>query len=612
MSAIALMFREPAESRRAMRVEDYALIGDMRTAALVGKDGSIDWLCVPRFDAGACFAALLGSDENGRWQLAPSAKPSHVERMYREDTLILETRYETHTGTVRVTDYMPIGRHPVITRIAECLSGSVKMRCDLVIRFDYGKVVPWVQSPSGKLIAIAGPDGLQLESPVKLHGEGMRSVADFDLRAGERVPFVLSWFPSNEEPPPRPEPEQTLAATELFWRSWCEKGQDDGPYRNHIVRSLLTLKALTYAPTGGMVAAVTTSLPEVLGGKRNWDYRYCWLRDSTFTLYAMMHGGYLNEARAFRDWLLRAVAGDPGKLQICYGLSGERRLPETELTWLSGYEGAKPVVIGNAAAGQLQLDVYGEVGDTLHQARRCEVDPDLLGWSFQRAHTEWLETAWSEKDRGLWEVRGEQQHFTHSKVLAWVAFDRAIKSVETFGLAGPVDRWRAVRAEIHDSVCKHGFDERKKSFTQAYGSDALDASLLLIPSVGFLPPDDPRVLGTIAAVERELLEGGFVKRYLTWDRANLDGLEGTEGVFIACSFWLVDAYVLSGQTDKARALFERLLSLRNDVGLLSEEYAVDEQRLVGNFPQSFSHVALVNSARNLTATLKPAEQRKNT
>ncbi len=595
-----------------MKVEDYALIGDMRTAALVGKNGSIDWLCVPRFDAGACFAALLGSAENGRWLLAPCAAPSRVERAYRKDSLVLETVYETDTGSVKVTDYMPLGEHPVVTRIVDCLSGTVKMRCDLVIRFDYGKTVPWVRNLADKLVAIAGPDGLQLESPVTLHGEGLSSVAEFNVSAGERVPFVLSWFPSHEEPPTPVVSEQTLAASDDFWRDWCAKGQDDGPYRDHIARSLITLKALTYAPTGGMVAAVTTSLPEVLGGKRNWDYRYCWLRDSTFTLYAMLHGGYLDEARAFRDWLLRAVAGDPGKVQICYGLAGERRLPETELDWLSGYEGSKPVHLGNAASGQLQLDVYGEVSDTLHQARRHGMDADSLGWSFQLAHTDWLETAWRQKDQGLWEMRGEPRHFTHSKVLCWVAFDRAIKAVETLGLSGPVDRWREIRSEIHDSVCQHGFNDRKNSFAQSYGSDALDASTLLIPSVGFLPADDPRVLGTISAVERELLEGSFVKRYLTKERTNSDGLQGTEGAFLACSFWLVDAYVLSGQSAKARTLFERLLALRNDVGLLSEEYDLEHERLVGNFPQSFSHVALINSARNLSAELRPAEHRKNT
>ncbi len=594
-----------------MKIEDYALIGDMRTGALVGKNGSIDWLCVPRFDSGACFAALLGSNEHGRWLLAPKDEPVRVSRRYLAETLILETEYRTATGGLKVTDYMRIGAHPVVTRIVEGLAGKVTVRCELSIRFDYGKVVPWVRNVSGKLIAIAGPDGLQLESPITLHGEGASSLAEFDVSKGEQVPFVLSWFPSHE---PAPEPttaRETLDDTVGYWREWSAKGVDEGLYREHIVRSLITLKALTYAPTGGMVAAVTTSLPEVIGGKRNWDYRYCWLRDSTFTLYALLHGGYVEEARAFRDWLLRAVAGDPGKLQICYGLSGERRLEETELTWLDGYEHSKPVHLGNAASGQLQLDVYGEVSDTLHQARRHGIDADTLGWTFQLAHTDWLETAWREKDQGLWEMRGEPKHFTHSKVLAWVAFDRAIKAVETMGVSGPIERWQSLRAQIKDSVCAQGFDEEKNSFTQSYGSDALDASLLLIPAVGFLPPDDPRVLGTIAAVERELLQGGFVKRYVN-EPDNSDGLEGKEGAFLACSFWLVDAYVLSGQDEKARTLFERLLSICNDVGLLSEEYDVDRKRLVGNFPQSFSHVALINSARNLSREHGPAKRRTST
>lgn len=597
---------------RTVKIEDYALIGDLRTAALVGKSGSIDWFCAPRFDAGACFAALLGNEEHGRWLLAPCAPSTRVTRAYAKDTLVLETHFDTSAGAVKVVDYMPLGRNPVITRLVVGLSGTVRLRCELVIRFDYGKVVPWLRRISGKLIAIAGPDGLQLESPVTLHGEGLRSVAEFDVAAGETVPFVLSWFRSHEAPPDPAVPEETLAATESFWRAWCAKGNDDGPYRDHIVRSLITLKALTYAPTGGMVAAVTTSLPERIGGSRNWDYRYCWLRDSTFTLYALLQGGYLEEARAFRDWLLRAVAGEPGKLQICYGLAGERRLQETDLGWLPGYEGSQPVHVGNAAAGQLQLDVYGEVSDTLHQARRHGIDADPLAWSLQLEHTKWLEKTWQEKDSGLWEVRGEPRHFTHSKVLAWVAFDRGVKAVETMGVRGPVERWRVIRAEIQDSVCRLGFDARKNCFTQSYGSSAVDASSLLIPSVGFLPAEDPRVLGTIAAVERELMPDGLVKRYVTQERTNLDGLKGSEGAFLACSFWLVDAYALSGQKDKARALFERLLALQNDVGLLSEEFDTERQRLVGNFPQSFSHVALINSARNLGVLPGPAKRRETT
>jgi GH15 family glucan-1,4-alpha-glucosidase len=595
-----------------MKIEDYALIGDLRTAALVGKDGSIDWLCVPRFDAGACFAALLGTHEHGRWLLAPRDAVLTTARRYCADTLILETRYETSEGSVKVTDFMPLADFPEVIRIVEGLSGRVTMQCELVIRFDYGAVVPWVRTIAGKLVAMAGPDALELSSPIALHGQGLASVAQFAVEAGDRVPFSLRWFPSHEAFPPSADPGQLLAATEQYWRDWCAKSQASGPQRDAIVRSLITLKALTYSPTGGMVAAVTSSLPECVGGPRNWDYRYCWLRDSTFTLYALMHNGYLDEARAFRDWLLRAVAGDPGKLQICYGLSGERRLEEVELPWLPGYENSRPVRIGNAAAGQLQLDVYGEVSDTLHQARRHGIDSDALGWPFQLAHTEWLEHAWREPDQGLWEMRGPPRHFVHSKVLAWVAFDRAVKAVEKLGFSGPVARWRKVRDEIHEAVCRHGFNAEKNSFTQAYDVSGVDASLLLIPAVGFLPANDPRVLGTIAAVERELLQDGFVKRYATKRADNPDGLPGHEGAFLACSFWLVDAYALSGQMQKARTLFERLLALQNDVGLLAEEYDPENRRFVGNFPQSFSHVALINSARNLCEERGPTEHRSST
>ncbi|HEX3773837.1 MAG TPA: glycoside hydrolase family 15 protein [Polyangiaceae bacterium] len=592
-----------------MRIEDYALIGDTRTAALVAKNGSMDWLCVPRFDQAACFAALLGSAEHGRWLLSPQDSDARVSRRYLEDTLVLETTHETASGAVRVLDFMPLGKHPLVARIVEGLRGSVTMRCELVIRFDYGKTIPWVRQVNGNLTAIAGPDALELQTPIALSGEGMKSVATFELHAGERIPFRLRWFPSHEEPEPLPELEQSLRATEQFWRDWVAQGHDEDPYRAQIVRSLITLKALTFSPTGGMVAAPTSSLPEALGGSRNWDYRFCWLRDSTFTLYALLHGGYRDEARAFRDWLLRAVAGDPGKVQICYGVSGERRLPELELEWLPGYENSRPVRIGNAASEQMQLDIYGEVGDTLHQARRYGIDSDALGWPFQLAHTEWLSEAWREPDQGLWEKRGKPQHFTHSKVLTWVAFDRAIKAVEKFGLSGPVEHWRRVRAEIRESILTHGFDRGKNSFTRAYGSNALDASLLLIPAVGFLPANDPRVLGTILAIERELLQAGFVRRYTP--EQDHSG-EGTEGAFIACSFWLVDAYVLSGQKEKAKALFERLLTLQNDVGLLAEEYDVTRGRFVGNFPQSFSHVALVNSARNLGERTRPSERRRST
>ena len=595
-----------------MRIEDYGLIGNTHTAALVGKDGSIDWLCVPRFDAGACFAALLGTPEHGRWLMAPRDAAARVTRNYRKDTLILETRYDTDSGSALVTDYMPLGQQPVVTRIVEGLSGTVSMHLELVIRFDYGSTVPWVSQRAGHFTAVAGPDALQLETAIVLHGRGLSSVADFEVRTGERIPFSLTWYPSHEEPRPARDPRQTLADTEAFWRDWVARATDEGPYRDEIVRSLITLKALTYSPTGGMVAAPTTSLPEQPGGARNWDYRFCWLRDSTFTLYALLHGGYVDEARAFRDWLLRAVAGDPGEVQIVYGLAGERRLDERELPWLPGYEGSQPVRIGNAASAQLQLDVYGEVSDTLHQARRYGVESDGLSWAFQRAHTEWLESAWNRPDQGLWETRGEPRHFVHSKVLAWVAFDRAVKAIEQYGFEGPLDRWRLVREEIHASVCQNGFNPDKNSFTQSYGSDVLDASLLLIPAVGFLPCHDARVLGTIAAIERELLDGGFVLRHAIEPSQRLDKLHGKEGVFLACSFWLVDAYVLTGQRAKAQALFDRLLTLQTELGLLAEEYEPEQKRLLGNFPQSFSHVALINSARNLTQDHSPAMHRKAT
>jgi GH15 family glucan-1,4-alpha-glucosidase len=595
-----------------VKIEDYALIGNLRTAALIALDGSMDWLCVPRFDAGACFAALLGTPDHGRWLLRPADESARVERKYLQDTLILETRYQTSSGSVRVLDYMPIAELPVVTRIVEGVSGCVSLRSELVIRFDYGHIVPWVRSREGRWTAVAGPDALDLETAIPLRGEGLTSVAEFEVHEGERIPFSLRWFPSHEQSPPTQDARSTLAQTETFWRDWAGRSTDDGPHRDDIVRSLITLKALTYAPTGGIIAAPTTSLPEVIGGSRNWDYRYCWLRDSTFTLYALLHGGYADEAAAFHDWLLRAVAGDPGKVQICYGLAGERRLQETELPWLPGYEASQPVRIGNAASLQLQLDVYGEVSDTLHQARRCGIDSDEPSWAFQRAHTEWLEQAWSEPDQGLWEMRGPPQQFTHSKVLAWVALDRAVKAIEQHGFEGPLERWRSVRADIHASVCERAFSTKKNSFTQAYDSDALDASLLLIPAVGFLGGDDERVLGTIRAVERELLQDGLVRRYVTAERTSADGLAGQEGVFLACSFWLVDAYVLTGQPEKGQALFDRLLTLKNDVGLLAEEYEPAQKRLLGNFPQAYSHVALINSARNLTQTRSPGQHRKST
>ncbi|MBX3200925.1 MAG: glycoside hydrolase family 15 protein [Labilithrix sp.] len=582
-----------------VNIEDYAVIGDTHSVALVGRDGSIDWLCLPRFDSGACFAALLGTPENGRFAVHPVA-PARVERRYRGDSLVLETDFHTKDGTARVVDAMPIrGQYPDVVRVVEGLSGAVRMRVELVIRFDYGSVVPWVRKVSGRLLAIAGPDALVLTTPVKTHGEGMKTVAELTVHAGDRVPFVLTWHPSHEPPPPPVDGLRAVDETRSWWHAWAARHRARGPYRDAVVRSLATLKALTYAPTGGIVAAGTTSLPEQLGGTRNWDYRYCWLRDATFTLYALMHAGYTDEAASWRDWLLRAVAGDPGKLQTVYGPAGERRLDELSLGWLPGYERSAPVRIGNRASRQLQLDVYGEVLDALHQSRRMGLRSDRTAWAVQRAIGDWLESRWAEPDHGLWEVRGPRRQFVHSKVMAWAGMDRLVKAVEQHGLDGPLDRWLRVRAEIHDEVCQEGYDATLGSFTQSYGVRALDASLLLLPVVGFLPPDDPRIVGTIAAVERELVRDGFVLRYTTGDEENLDGLRGREGAFIACSFWLVDALVLSGRRDEARALFERVLGVANDVGLLSEEYDLDRRRLIGNFPQAFSHVAVINAAASL-------------
>jgi GH15 family glucan-1,4-alpha-glucosidase len=595
------------------RIEDYAVIGDTRTAALVGKDGSIDWLCLPRFDSGACFAALLGDPSHGRWQIAPGAgAPWTVRRRYRDDTLVLETEFTTRDGVVRVVDCMPPDEDiPNLVRLVEGVEGRVAMRTELVIRFDYGWIVPWVRTADGVLRAIGGPDALTVCTPVRMHGENFRTVADFTVAAGERLPFVLGWHPSNAPPPPELDASGAVEAAERWWRKWAAQATYEGPWREAVVRSLITLKALTYTPTGGIVAAATTSLPEWIGGVRNWDYRYGWLRDATFTLYALLVGGFKDEARAWRDWLLRAVAGAPSQLQIMYGVAGERRLPELTLDWLPGYEGSGPVRVGNAAVSQLQLDVYGEVIDSLYQARRIGISPDPLAWNVQRKLLEFLESGWREPDQGIWEVRGPHQHFTHSKVMAWVAFDRAVKAVESMGVGGPADRWRAIRHAIHEEVCTKGYDPRRRTFTQAYGSPALDASLLMIPLVGFLPPTDPRVAGTVAAIERELVREGFVLRYLTQDV--IDGLPPGEGVFLLCTFWLADAYALMGRRDEAQALFERLLSLRNDVGLLSEQYDPTARRLLGNFPQAFSHVGLINTACNLTPRQPtPALHRKST
>jgi GH15 family glucan-1,4-alpha-glucosidase len=601
------------------RIEDYALIGDCETAALVSKEGSIDWLCWPRFDSGACFAALLGDANNGRWRIAPAAvgadASAEVRRRYRPDTLILETEFTVAgAGKVVVIDFMPLRQTRAWSRVVRLVvgkSGIVPIRMELIVRFGYGAFVPWVtRSETGDLLAIAGPDMLLLRTPVALRGEEMTTVSDFTVSAGQCTPFVLTYVPSHLPLPEPVDAEDSLRSTEEFWRRWASSCRSPEQHAGIVTRSLITLKALTYAPTGGIVAAPTTSLPERLGGSRNWDYRYCWLRDATLTLLALMNTGYYEEARAFRGWLLRAAAGSPSDLQIMYGVAGERWLAEHEVHWLCGYENSKPVRIGNAAADQLQLDVYGEVMDAAHHARAGGLhdNEDLHdAWEFRLALLEHLETVWRTPDEGIWEVRSGRHHFTHSKVMAWVAFDRGVKAIESFGLHGPVDRWRLIRAEIHEEVCRRAFNKDIESFAQSYDSDLLDASALLIPQVGFLPPNDPRVRSTINAIERKLLHDGFVLRYDSV--ASDDGLPSGEGAFLPCSFWLADAYVLTGRLAEAQRLFARLIDLCNDVGLLAEEYDVGARRLVGNFPQAFSHIALVNTAHNVAHTRKPCEQR---
>jgi GH15 family glucan-1,4-alpha-glucosidase len=590
-------------------LEDYALIGDCETAALVSRGGSIDWLCWPRFDSAACFAALLGTPEHGRWLIEAVSPGARIERKYRGHTLILETQIETDEGAATVIDFMPPrGRNSDIVRLVRGERGAVRMRTELVLRFDYGRTVPWVNRLSdGTYRAIAGPDMVVVHTPVPLHGQDLTTVGEFVVATGGTVPFVLTHGSSHLDPPDPIDPIQSLETTEAFWTEWAARCQSDEEWSDAVTRSLITLKALTYAPTGGLVAAPTTSLPECLGGSRNWDYRYCWVRDATLTLLALMNSGYYEEAKAWRDWLLRAAAGAPSQLQIMYGIAGERRLIEFEVPWLPGYENSRPVRIGNAAHSQLQLDIFGEVMDALHQGRRGGLDGREAEWAFQVAVLEHLESIWNCPDEGIWEVRGKPRHFTYSKVMAWVALDRGIRAVEDFGLQGPVERWRAVRDAIHDEVCTRGFNQELGSFVQSYDSREMDASLLLLPTTGFLPPDDPRIRGTIEAVERHLLVDGFVLRYnsATAD----DGLPAGEGAFLACSFWLVDAYVLLDRLDDARRMFERLLSLRNDLGLLAEEYDTRGRRLVGNFPQAFSHIALVNTAHNLARATKPAHQR---
>ncbi|MGR8011312.1 glycoside hydrolase family 15 protein [Streptomyces hypolithicus] len=595
------------------RIEDYALIGDLQTAALVGKNGSIDWLCLPRFDSAACFAALLGDEDNGQWRLAPQDADVCTRRSYRGNSLVLESVWETSAGTVKVTDFMPQrDKVPDVVRIVEGISGTVSMRSTLRLRFDYGNVVPWMRRTNGHRVAIAGPDAAWLRSDpperVKTWGQQFTTHSSFTVSEGEKVSFVLTWHPSHEPQPDFIDPYEGLEHSLEDWEEWAAVCCYQGPYRDAVLRSLITLKALTYRPTGGIVAAPTTSLPEDIGGVRNWDYRFCWLRDSTLTLGALIAAGYLEEASAWRDWLLRAVAGDPADLQIMYGLAGERRLPETELPWLSGYEGSAPVRTGNAAVNQLQLDVYGEVIDSLHLARASGLKGKPHAWNLQLSLLGFLESSWREPDEGLWEVRGPRRHFVHSKVMAWVAADRAVRSLEEDpSLRGDADRWRAMRDEVHREVCEKGYDPKRNTFTQSYGSADLDAATLLIPRVGFLPPDDPRVLGTVEAVRTELDHGGFVRRYstdgLTVDGRTVDGLPGDEGTFLVCSFWMVDALRMTGRVKEACELFERLLTLRNDVGLLAEEYDPVSGRLLGNFPQAFSHIGLVGSALGLAHDL---------
>ena len=587
---------------RSLKIEDYAVIGDCLSGALVGRNGSIDWLCWPRFDGDACFAALLGSAKNGRWLLAPVADPSGSSRSYRGDTMVLETLFETADGTVAVIDLMPTGRDDSsVVRRVEGRRGTVPMRMELTLRFDFGSSMPWVTAlkDGGGIEAVCGPNLVVLHTDAKLEGRDRSTIAHFDVAEGESVDFAMTWGPSHLPSPPPFDVGEALHRTEAFWRDWSARCQYRGIWREQVLRSLLTLKAMTYGPTGGIVAAVTTSLPEQLGGPRNWDYRFCWLRDSSLTLMALMRGGYFDEAQAWRDWLHRTIAGNPADLQIMYGIAGERRLVEWTASWLPGYEGSAPVRIGNAASEQLQLDVYGEVSHALHLARKGGLAEPETAWPMQALFIEHLIEIWEQPDDGIWEVRGGRRHFTHSKVMAWAAVDHAIRDAETYGAPAPLERWRAVRDHMHAVICEKAFDAARNTFTQSFNSPELDASLLLLPVVHFLPADDPRMLGTVAAIERELLVDGFVLRYRT--QAGADGLPPGEGAFLPCSFWLADIYSLQGRYADARALFERLLGLTNDVGLLSEEYDAQARRQVGNFPQAFSHLSLIRTAMTMRA-----------
>ena len=591
-------------------IESYAVIGDCETAALVGLDGSIDWLCWPHFDSDACFARLLGSEDNGRWILAPVGEVGKTTRKYRDHTLILETTFEAGDFAVMLIDFMPVrGANSDIVRIVKGIRGSAPMKMQLLLRFNYGDTVPWVTRSDGAMHAIAGPDLVVLRTAAPLTGEGLTTVSEFTVNAGESVDFVMTYGPSHLHVPRAIDVNLAVEETQSFWEKWAAASSYEGPYRDAVERSLITLKTLTYRPTGGIVAAVTTSLPEQLGGPRNWDYRYCWLRDATFTLLAFMHGGYYQEARAWQDWLLRAIAGSPDQAQIMYGIAGERYLPEREITWLAGYEDSKPVRVGNAASEQLQLDIYGEVMAAFYHALKRLGKEGELSFAMLRAMTEHLETIWEEPDEGIWETRGGRQNFTYSKLMAWVAFDRAIKAAGLLHAGAPVERWQKVRTKIHDEICSQGYNEKLGSFVQSYGSEHLDASLLLMPSVGFLPPEDPRVRGTLKAIEGNLMSGGLVLRYNT-EKVS-DGLPPGEGVFLACSFWMVSALKLQGRDADAKKLFERVLSLANDVGLLAEEYDTGAKRLVGNFPQALSHIALVNAAFDLAgsrAGIEPAQK----
>jgi GH15 family glucan-1,4-alpha-glucosidase len=591
-------------------IENYALIGNLRTAALVDRTGSIDWLCLPRFDSGACFAALLGDETNGRWLLAPQGGVKQVRRKYRDNTLVLETEFETESGVATVVDFMPVAERPEqvdVIRIVKGIRGQVPMRTEVIIRFDYGHTIPWVRKRDYGFSAVSGPNAIAFRTAVPLESKDYTTVGEFTINEGQSETFRLTGYPSHEDEPGDGDPLRMLSEAERRWRDWAGRCSSQGEWRDAVLRSLITLKALTYAPTGGILAAPTTSLPECLGGPRNWDYRFCWLRDSTFTLYALLISGYTDEARAWREWLLRAIAGHPQDTQIMYGVAGERMLTELELPWLSGYEKSSPVRIGNAAHQQFQLDVYGEVIDTLHVARKYKLERNEDAWLLQTALMDFLESGWKQPDEGIWEVRGPRRDFTHSKVMAWVAVDRSVKEIRHGFGEGPLDRWLALRDEIHRDVCQRGFDVERNAFVQYYGSKSLDASLLMIPLVGFLPAKDPRVVSTVAAIERELIYKGLVLRYPT--ETGVDGLPPGEGAFLPCTFWLADNYAIAGRTQEARDLFLRLLDLRNDVGLLSEEYDPVLRRQLGNFPQAFTHVSLVNTAHNLMPAKGPAEHR---